>query len=231
MSATNENKRLKAAQNFASRVRKVKKNWPVPIRLLGAGNHGVVFETNNGRAMKFLNGNGEMEFGILKRIANSGIAPRVRNGNIFTNNSQGWERKNFNTNYQLYANMNTHFNSSVMGMFIMNKVGNMTLDAYRKLYKPTGEYLKHLRNYKSWIMKQLNRIYHIRHGDTHDLNFLVSVNRQGQVTRMWIIDFGFASNMRTENVTPSRKRTRNNSVTSGNKRARLNKPLRRARSI
>jgi hypothetical protein len=228
MSQTNENKRLKAAQNFANRVRKVKKNWPVPIRLLGAGNHGAVFETNNGRAMKFLNGNGTLEFNMLKRLVNSGVAPRVRNGNIFTNNSQGWERKNYNTNFRLYSNMNTHFNSGTMGMFIMNKVGNMTLDAYKELYKPTGDYLKYLRNYKLWIVRQLNRIYQIRHYDTHDNNFLVSVNRQGHVTRMWIIDFGFATNARTANAIPGRKRARNNSVP---KRVQNKPVLRRARSI
>jgi hypothetical protein len=226
MSSNNNTKRLKAAQVFANRVRAAKKNWPVPIRLLGAGNHGAVFETNNGRAMKFLNGNGQTEFNILKRISNSGIAPRVRNGNIFTNDNQGWKRGNSSTNFQLYTNMNMHFNSGIMGMFIMNKVGDMTLEEYKKLYKPTGDYLKYIRNYKSWIMKQLNRIFHIRHNDTHDGNFLVSVNRQGQITRMWIIDFGFATSTNNRTATPNRKRTRNNL-----ERPKRNHVLRRTRSV
>lgn len=223
---SSHNNRLKAAQIFSNRVRAVKKNWPIPIRLLGAGNHGAVFETNNGRAIKFLNGNGKAEFNMLKRISNSGIAPRVRNGNIFNNNDPKWIRGNFNANSKLYGNMNMYFNSGTMGMFIMNKVGDMTLSAYKKIYKPNDQYIKYLRNYKLWILRQLNSIFRIRHGDTHDGNFLVSVNRQGQVTRMWIIDFGFASNMNNRNKTPNRKRTRNNLESP-----KRNQALRSTRSV
>jgi RIO-like serine/threonine protein kinase len=172
--------RIKAAQNLSNRVRRNKKDWPVPVGYMGGGVHGRVFVTNNGRLMKIQKLNATKEFNILKRLIPTGIAPKVRNGNIVK-----LKIKSNNTNITRELGYGSKIINS-LNMFIMNRVGSMTLKQYYKTFTPSNKYVH---NYLSWLVHQL-QMAGIEHGNLHRENIIVSVDSKGKITGMWLIDFG-----------------------------------------
>jgi RIO-like serine/threonine protein kinase len=172
--------RIKAAQNLSNRVRRNKKDWPVPIGYMGGGVYGRVFVTNNGRLMKIQKLNATKEFNILKRLRPSGIAPKVRNGNIVK-----LKMKSNNTNITRALGYGSK-NINSLNMFIMNRVGSMTLKQYYKMFAPSNKYVH---NYLSWLVHRL-QMAGIEHGNLHRENIMVSVDSKGEITGMWLIDFG-----------------------------------------
>jgi predicted Ser/Thr protein kinase len=175
--------RVQAARNLANRARRDKPNWPVPVSYLNGGAWGRVFVTNNGRLMKIQKFNLTKEFNVMKRLGSTGVAPRVRNGNIF-------KVKLGPTNQNLIKAMGyipKGVNS--FNMMVMNRVGNMTLRQYYKNFHPTKGYDAYIHSYIEWLMHKINKMG-IEHRNLHRGNIMVSVNSDGRITRMWIIDFG-----------------------------------------
>ena len=185
--------RIEAAQNISDRVRRNKKNWPVPVNYFGGGVYGRIFVTNNGRLMKIQKLNATKEFEILKRLGPVGITPRVRNGNI---SKVGMGRGNTNIIKALGyipRGVNT------LNMFIMNRVGSMTLKEYYKAHPPTKGYESYIHGYMAWLLNKVGKAG-IEHKNLHRENIIVDVDSSGKITRMWLIDFGKSVNL----TTPSR---------------------------
>lgn len=175
--------RIKAAKAVSNRVRQNKKNWPVPVNYLGGGVYGRVFVTNNGRLMKIQKFNASKQFNILKSIGYTGIVPKVKSGNIYRVKMS----KN-NTNISRALGYGSKGVNS-LNTFIMNRVGTMTLKQYYKTFPPSSNYEKYIHNYLRWLVYQL-QVAGIEHGNFHRDNIMVSVDPNGKITGMWLIDFG-----------------------------------------
>jgi RIO-like serine/threonine protein kinase len=175
--------RIKAAKNLSNRVRLNKKNWPIPMSYMGGGVYGRIFTTNNGRLMKIQKMNSTKEFNILKRLRSTGMVPKVKNGNIVK-----LKLKSGNKNITRELGYGSK-NINSLNMFIMNRVGTMTLKQYYKLNPPTQNYDKFIQNYIRWLVRRL-QMAGIEHGNLHRENIIVSVDSKGQISGMWLIDFG-----------------------------------------
>jgi hypothetical protein len=119
---------LRMARKF---VKTVRPSWPKPVKYLGGGANGRVYETNDGRLMKFVYDNAPQEYKMLQRLQAKGthIAPRFTpgNGGVFTF-APGTSEKVRNS---MFPNSNNL--SKKLTVFVMGRAGNsgaMTLDDY-----------------------------------------------------------------------------------------------------
>lgn len=175
-----------AVKNAAGLIFYHRPNWPEPIRLIGQGAYGMVFNTNNGRAMKITTGNAQREFNTLRNLQGLHFVPRVKAGNYTNINNGMW---NFSE-----AHMNVPNNFG--GAFIMNKVGNMSLASYLKKY-PHKTLLAYRR------LKDLVGALQVKgyvHGNLAPRNVMVSVDAAGRIIGMWIVDWGMATKMNMHNI-------------------------------
>lgn len=175
--------RIKAAQKVSNRVRVVKTNWPAPIGYLGGGVFGRIFITNNGRLMKIQKLNASKEFNILKHLKQTGISPGVKNGNIYK-----LKLSSSNSNITRALGFGSKGTNS-LNMFIMNRVGTMTLKDYYRNFPPSKSYEKYIHSYIKWLVNRLQKSG-VEHRNLHKSNIVVAVDSKGHITRMWIIDFG-----------------------------------------
>jgi hypothetical protein len=175
--------RIKAAKNLSNRVRLNKNNWPTPVAYLGGGVYGRVFVTNNGRLMKIQKFNATKEFNILRSLRSTGMVPKVKNGNIYK-----LKLKSSNKNITRELGYGSKPINS-LNMFIMNRVGTMTLKQYIRVHPPSKNYDKYIQNYVRWLVHRL-QMAGIEHGNLHRENIIVSVDSKGKITGMWLIDFG-----------------------------------------
>ena len=182
-----------AAKYFSNIIRQRKKNWPVPVEYLGGGRYGKAFKTNNGRVMKIQpltkKANAFHEFKILKKLKGTGVAPSVKNGNINRINIK-------NDNIPMLRKLNFPNNKKVLNAFVMGRVGSMTLNEYYKRFYPNKrpyetKVFKYVTHYIHWLAQQLHR-KGVLHSNIHGENIMVSVNSKGEITGMWVIDFGLA---------------------------------------
>lgn len=168
-------------------TKKLRPNWPVPIKFIGGGVNGRVFETNNGRLMKFVLSYAPEEWYFLKKLQGNSRFPVFKSGNsknIWINRPLGALSKMFNV-------------KSINGLtvFIMGKVGAghaMTLKKYLRLFPNTNRAPVQER------VKNLIDTMHRRgvsHGDLHFENILVTSDSRGRITGMWVIDFGRSRNI------------------------------------
>lgn len=172
-------------RNAASLIKFYRPNWPRPVRVIGQGAYGIVFNTNNGRALKIATGNVASEFKALRALQGLYFVPRV-NKNNYTYINNMW---NFSE-----AHMNVPNNWG--GALLMSKVGNMSLRSYLQKY-PQHEKsaLKRLK----LIVRDL-QVKGYSHSNLHTGNVMVSVDSAGRITGMWLIDFGHAQKLRLTNL-------------------------------
>lgn len=172
----------------ANLIKRRRPNWPLPIRLIGEGAEGKVFNTNNGRVLKLTRSNATKEFNMLKRLRGAHYAPQVRNNNI-VKNFNGKNSKNIHQRF---------FRNSYAGRpqaFIMSKVGSsngMTLVNYFKKFPNANKNNAYNRLTEQLMNLQLRGILH---GNMHRGNVIVTVTPTGQITGMWLIDFGMARSL------------------------------------
>lgn len=167
---------------LANIIKQKKPQWPKPIKLIGQGSFGAVFNTNNGRVMKISGNNTTEEFKMLRRLHNVPFVPHTKNGNMIV--------FNLNTGRRV-KNIIRGYGTGSASAFIMNKVGGaqgMTLENYLQKFpnaKGVNSYLTHFLT----ILGEKG----IKHGNLHEGNIIVTANSAGRITGMWIIDFGMAN--------------------------------------
>lgn len=175
-------KNSSTTRNAAQLMRGIRPNWPKPIRLIGRGSYGTVFNTNNGRVMKIFTGNvPKDEFNMLKALQGAHFVPRVKNGNyVNIVNSNNFAR---------YTKKHHYASNSHGGVFLMGKVGGMTLANYSRKYPQfVNSASRRLKNMVEYL-----QIRGFSHGNLHEYNVMVAADSHGHITGMWIIDFGRAS--------------------------------------
>jgi tRNA A-37 threonylcarbamoyl transferase component Bud32 len=178
---------LEKIKNF---TKMVNPKWPVPVKYIGGGANGRVFETNNGRYIKYVMNKAPQEWRALKKLQGNFRFPRIKNGN----------HKNItfakNSNSERIANMFKVKNVGPgMTIFIMGKVGGgkaMTLKTY--LQKYPGANREPVRNRVLSLIDTMQG-KGISHGNLHFQNILVTADSMGRLTGMWVIDFGRSRNI------------------------------------
>ena len=177
---------VQLAQNIVKRF--WNRTWPKPIKYIGGGANGKVYEGNNGRLIKFIANRNPEEFKALQGLQGTHVVPRhgPKNSAMFK------LRPYINAN-RVHRNMfpnlaNTPTNMTIV---VMGKVGGnkgMTLSSYLRKYPANKanvqrrvEYLVEQMHLKGWA-----------HGNLHSGNIIVSVSPAGRITGMWVIDFGRA---------------------------------------
>ena len=156
-----------------------------PIRYIGGGVNGRVFETNDGKILKIVANNAPQEWTSLLRLQGTRIVPRFNKKNVMklkiaTNRSKNLLRKT----------LNMHKVGNFLTIFTMGKVGGghaFTLKNYVKKFPKIN--MQPVRNRIFHIIDEMH-IRGISHGNLHMGNILVTADSQGRLTGMWVIDFG-----------------------------------------
>ena len=161
-------------------------SWPKPIKFLGGGVNGRVYETNNGRLMKFIYDYAPQEYEALQKLQGTFIVPRFKNGeglvvNITPNQANDIRKAMFPRSKNL---------SNEMTVFIMGRVGNAsstTLSNYVSKHPWANK--KNIARRVAYLIKEMH-MRGVSHGNLHDQNIIVSTDSAGRITGMWAIDFG-----------------------------------------
>jgi Lipopolysaccharide kinase (Kdo/WaaP) family len=163
-------------------------NFPKPIKYIGGGANGRVFETNDGRYIKIVARNAPQEWKSLLRLQGTRIVPR------FHKNNHKLVSLPTRTHRELAAKMldiPPRSMGSHLTMFVMGKVGGghaMTLVNYTKKF-PGRENVHKIQNRIFHLIGEMH-VRGISHGNLHGGNILVTANASGNITGMWVIDFG-----------------------------------------
>lgn len=178
---------LRMAQEF---VKSMRPSWPTPVKYLGGGANGRVYETNDGRLMKFVYDNAPQEYKMLQRLQTKGthIAPRFTpgNGGVFKLARGKTSEKLRNS---MFPNSNNLSNK--VTVFVMGRAGNsgaMTLDDYYLTHHLKANTANIQRRVEYLISEMALR--GVSHGDLHPGNIIVTVGPSGRILGMWVIDFG-----------------------------------------
>ena len=174
--------------NFLQRVIP---NWPKIVGYVGSGQNGMVYKMDNGRLLKFVYGNASVEVNALKRLANSGISPKLWNSKIVNVNAntskqfrnEAFPKKNIQNKISLILMNNVKIYSDRI-----NPRGNvMTLGSYIRNYANSNRV-----NIGNRVLKLMNVMHGlgVYHRNLHTDNVLVAVDDKGKLTGVWIIDFG-----------------------------------------
>lgn len=185
-----------------------------PVKFIAGGTNGRVYETNDGRLMKFVYGAAPQEYMALKKLQGTFVVPRFKMENGFVK--------------ALRPNISRHFrklfpkakeNSKFITVFVMGKVGNskpvtpprvsehfkrlfpaasnnsktMTLHNYYKMYPSANK--MNIQRRVLYLVTQMAQ-GGVSHGDFHSKNIMVRVSPTGRITGMWVIDFGRSHGLR-----------------------------------
>ena len=172
---------LRVARSIANHI-----GWPLPVKFLGGGVNGRVYETNNGRLMKFIYDYAPQEYEALQKLQGTFIVPRFKNGeglvvNITPNQANDIRKAMFPRSKNL---------SNEMTVFIMGRVGNAsstTLSNYVSKHPWANK--KNIARRVAYLIKEMH-MRGVSHGNLHDQNIIVSTDSAGRITGMWAIDFG-----------------------------------------
>ena len=161
-------------------------SWPKPIKFFGGGANGRVYETNNGRLMKFIYDYAPQEYAALQKLQGTFVVPRFKKGNGHTINI------NENLSEELRNEMfpNAYNNSDTLTVFLMDRVGNASSTTLRTyISKHPGANRKNIARRVAYLVKEMH-LRGVSHGNLHDENIIVSTDSAGRITGMWAIDFG-----------------------------------------
>ena len=158
----------------------------MPTKFLGAGVNGRVYETNDGRLIKFIHGNNPKEFTSLRNLQGTHVVPRVKNGEAviydLTPNAGKW------IGGVMFPRAKKA--PKALTIFLMGKVGGnhgMTLAEY--LHKNPTTNKTYVQKRVEYLIEQMH-LKGVAHGDLHAGNIIVSVSPTGGISGMWVIDFG-----------------------------------------
>ena len=165
--------------------------WPLPVKFLGGGVNGRVYETNNGRLMKFIYDYAPQEYEALQKLQGTFIVPRFKRGEGLVVNMNPVQSKTVrNTMFP-----RSKYLSNEMTVFIMGRVGNAsstTLRNYVRKYPSANK--KNIARRVAYLVKEMH-MRGVSHGNFHDENIIVSTDSAGRITGMWAIDFGRSWNI------------------------------------
>ena len=166
-------------------------NWPKPIKYIGGGANGRVFETRNGRYLKIIMNNAPQEWKALQKLQSSFLFPRFKNGNYKT-----LRVSNAQKNYVAQVmNMKPKNVGSLMTMFIMGRVGNGEAITLHKYFaKFPGADIRKVQERVFGLIEAMHS-KGVSHGDLHSENILVRADSKGRILGMWAIDFGRSRNI------------------------------------
>ena len=141
-------------------MRAIRSGWKV----LGSGVNGIVF--NNGKLVrKFTESSNRSEYNAMKNLTNSGATyvPKVHELNI-------------GPRHVIYS---------------MDRLPPRTITLYNYLsgFQITNKPYQMARKMLRDIVKDMHE-RGISHGDLHDANIMVTLNDNGGIKKMWLIDFG-----------------------------------------
>lgn len=174
---------VRTAQAIA---RGIDPSWPRPVKYLGGGVNGRVYETNDGRLMKFIYDYAPQEYEALRKLQGTYIVPRFKKGNAqIMNLNQTTSKTVRKVMFPKAANL-----SNDLTVFVMGRAGDssaMTLYTYLQTHP---EYNKaNVQRRVEYLVEQM-ALRGISHGDLHANNIIVTVGPSGRITGMWAIDFG-----------------------------------------
>ena len=161
-------------------------SWPKPTKYLGGGVNGRVYETNNGRLMKFIYDYAPQEYEALQKLQGTFIVPRFKRGNGIVLNITPKQANDIRK--AMFPR--SKYLSSEMTVFVMGRVGNAsstTLRNYVRKYPSANK--KNIARRVAYLIKEMH-MRGVSHGNFHDENIIVSTDSAGRITGMWAIDFG-----------------------------------------
>jgi tRNA A-37 threonylcarbamoyl transferase component Bud32 len=175
----------------AAFVAHARPNWPKPIKYIGGGSNGRIFETSNGRYLKIIMNNAPQEWKALQKLQGSYLFPRFKNGNYKALTVANTQKNAL----AKIMNMKPENMKSIMTMFIMGRVGNgeaITLHKYFGKF-PDAD----VRKVQERVFGLIEAMHSkgVSHGDLHSENILVRADAMGRILGMWAIDFGRSRNI------------------------------------
>jgi hypothetical protein len=188
-------------------ARRINPAWPKPVKFLAGGMNGRVYETNDGRLMKFVYSLAPQEYMALQKLQGAYVVPRFHRGNGKTVQLSPYDSANLQRS--MFPNSNK---SSYVTAFVMGRAGGssgMTLHKYLKTY-PTAN-RSNIQRRVEYLVEQM-ALRGVSHGDLHPGNIIVTVSPSGRISGMWAIDFGRARGLspgKTERQTLNAYRTSN----------------------
>lgn len=165
--------------------------WPRPTKFLGGGVNGRVYETNNGRLMKFIYDYAPQEYEALQKLQGTFIVPRFKYGEGLIVSMTPKQANDIRK--AMFPNAKTLSNE--MTVFIMGRVGNAsstTLRGYIRKHPQANR--KNIAQRVAHLVKEMH-MRGVSHGNLHDENIIVSTDSAGRITGMWAIDFGRSRNI------------------------------------
>jgi len=159
---------------------------PRPIRYIGGGANGRVFETNDGRFLKVVAKHAPQEWKSLLRLQGTRIVPRFNKKNLIT--IPLTQQKYKNTVKRIF---DFKYVGNALTIFTMGGVGDgraMTLYDYLKKFP--NKTLRHGAQNRIFNIISEMHVRGISHGNLHGGNILVTSDPSGRLTGMWVIDFG-----------------------------------------
>jgi hypothetical protein len=168
--------------------------WPAPVKYLGGGANGRVYETNDGRLMKFIYDNAPQEFLALHKLQGTYVVPRFQRGNGLVKRLSEETAKKVEKTMFPKANA-----SNKLTVFVMGRAGNSRAMTLYK-YLTTHSYNKsNVQRRVEYLIEQM-ALRGVSHGDLHANNIIVTVSPTGRISSMWAIDFGRAHGLKAGNT-------------------------------
>ena len=172
---------LRVARSIANNI-----GWPLPIKFLGGGVNGRVYETNNGRLMKFIYDYAPQEYEALQKLQGTFVVPRFKKGEGLVVNMNPAQSKTVRN----VMFPRSKYLSSEMTVFVMGRVGNTSSTTLRNyVSKHPSANKKNIARRVAYLIKEMH-MRGVSHGNLHDENIIVSTDSAGRITGMWAIDFG-----------------------------------------
>lgn len=165
--------------------------WPMPVKFLGGGVNGRVYETNDGRLMKFIYNHAPQEYMTLQKLQGTYVVPRFKKGDGVVKGLDAGASKSVRRN--MFPSTNQ---SNYLTAFVMGRAGGshgMTLYKYLQTY-PTYNKANVQRRVK-YLIEQM-ALRGVSHGNLHSNNIIVTVTPSGRISGMWAIDFGRSRGLR-----------------------------------
>ena len=177
---------LRVARSIANNI-----GWPKPTKYLGGGVNGRVYETNNGRLMKFIYDYAPQEYEALQKLQGTFVVPRFKKGEGLVVNMNPAQSKTVRN----VMFPRSKYLSSEMTVFVMGRVGNASSTTLRNyVSKHPSANKKNIARRVGYLVKEMH-MRGVSHGNLHDENIIVSTDSAGRITGMWAIDFGRSWNI------------------------------------
>jgi hypothetical protein len=159
--------------------------WPMPVKFLGGGVNGRVYETNDGRLMKFIYNHAPQEYMTLQKLQGTYVVPRFKKGDGVVKGLDAGASKSVRRN--MFPSTNQ---SNYLTAFVMGRAGGshgMTLTKYLEAYPSYN--MTNVQHRVKYLIEQM-ALRGVSHGNLHSNNIIVTATPSGRISGMWAIDFG-----------------------------------------